>query len=175
MYLELSRPAGDVSRWEKVLKRLTLLNKNYPLKGSACNSENIQRIFETGIKQFKKKYKNADSLTENIANISTKKKLQETIFSLVLNSLINQECIFFGAYANKQYYKKISKKIKDKNVKETKKIAKKYSWSNTSNLTLDFLNKIKSRKSELGITKFINKKYFSETIIKNFYLQNILK
>jgi len=27
MYLELSRPAGDVSRWEKVLKRLNLLNK----------------------------------------------------------------------------------------------------------------------------------------------------
>ena len=27
MYLELSRPAGDVSRWEKVLKRLTLLKQ----------------------------------------------------------------------------------------------------------------------------------------------------
>ena len=27
MYLELSRPKGDISRWEKVLKRLTLLNK----------------------------------------------------------------------------------------------------------------------------------------------------
>ena len=36
MYLELSRPAGDVSRWEKVLKRLTLLNKHYPLRGKAC-------------------------------------------------------------------------------------------------------------------------------------------
>ncbi len=31
-YLELSRPRGDVSRWEKVYKRLTLLNKYYPLK-----------------------------------------------------------------------------------------------------------------------------------------------
>ena len=28
MYLELSRPIGDVGRWEKVLKRLILLNKN---------------------------------------------------------------------------------------------------------------------------------------------------
>jgi hypothetical protein len=34
MYLELSRPEGDVSRWEKVYTRLTLLNKHYPLK---CN------------------------------------------------------------------------------------------------------------------------------------------
>ena len=33
MYLELSRPRGEVSRWEKVLKRLILLNKHYPLKG----------------------------------------------------------------------------------------------------------------------------------------------
>ena len=31
MFLELSRPFGDVSRWEKVLSRLTLLNKYYPL------------------------------------------------------------------------------------------------------------------------------------------------
>ena len=29
MYVELFRPEGDTSRWEKVLKRLILLNKNY--------------------------------------------------------------------------------------------------------------------------------------------------
>lgn len=31
MYLELSRPRGDVSRWTKVYRRLQLLNKYYPL------------------------------------------------------------------------------------------------------------------------------------------------
>ena len=31
MYLELSRPRGDVSRWKKVYERLLLLNKAYPL------------------------------------------------------------------------------------------------------------------------------------------------
>lgn len=31
MYLELSRPRGDVSRWTKVYERLQLLNKAYPL------------------------------------------------------------------------------------------------------------------------------------------------
>jgi len=34
MYLELSRPAGEVSRWEKVLKRLTLLNECFPMKSA---------------------------------------------------------------------------------------------------------------------------------------------
>jgi hypothetical protein len=31
MYLELSRPRGDVSRWTKVYKRLSLLNKEFPM------------------------------------------------------------------------------------------------------------------------------------------------
>jgi hypothetical protein len=31
MYLELSRPHGDVSRWKKVYERLLLLNKSYPM------------------------------------------------------------------------------------------------------------------------------------------------
>jgi len=32
MYLELSRPRGEVSRWSKVNERLELLNNNFPLK-----------------------------------------------------------------------------------------------------------------------------------------------
>lgn len=35
MYLELSRPRGDVTRWKKIFTRLTLLNKYYPIKCSA--------------------------------------------------------------------------------------------------------------------------------------------
>ena len=43
MYLELSRPAGDISRWEKVLKRLSLLNKHYPLTSIECDKIDFQR------------------------------------------------------------------------------------------------------------------------------------
>ena len=50
MYLELSRPEGDVSRWEKVLKRLILLNKHYPLRGRSCDIDSVQRLFEYGMK-----------------------------------------------------------------------------------------------------------------------------
>ena len=36
MYLELSRPAGMVSRWEKVYGRLLLLNAAHPLRAGRC-------------------------------------------------------------------------------------------------------------------------------------------
>ena len=41
MYLELSRPKGDVSRWTKVYSRLLLLNKNYPIADKCPNSEKL--------------------------------------------------------------------------------------------------------------------------------------
>lgn len=79
MYLELSRPAGDVSRWEKVLKRLTLLNKAYPMKNPRCSSIEFQRDFE-------------GSATE-----------REEIYFIVRDSLIDQGLVFFGGYAANLY------------------------------------------------------------------------
>lgn len=39
MFLELSRPRGEVARWKKVFERLTLLNNEYPVRG--CSEEII--------------------------------------------------------------------------------------------------------------------------------------
>jgi hypothetical protein len=78
MYLELSRPAGDTSRWEKVLKRLALLNKNYPITNINCNDIDFQRQME-------------DKETEN------------KIFETLKNTLINQGVVFFGGFANTLY------------------------------------------------------------------------
>lgn len=77
MYLELSRPAGDVSRWEKVLKRLILLNKNYPLKTADCTSEIFRRRAET--------------FSKNQA---------EKIHDIVLGALADRGVVFFGGYAS---------------------------------------------------------------------------
>jgi hypothetical protein len=44
MYLELSRPKGDVSRWEKVYSRLKLLNDNYPIKTTDCSIRDVNDI-----------------------------------------------------------------------------------------------------------------------------------
>ena len=40
MYLELSRPRGDVSRWVKVYQRLLLLNKHHPI---VCKKEEAEK------------------------------------------------------------------------------------------------------------------------------------
>jgi hypothetical protein len=88
MYLELSRPEGDISRWEKILKRLTLLNKNYPLKSEIdCETIDFQRDFEEPY-----------SLES-----------RESIYFLVRDTLIDQGCIFFGGYASSLYSKYMSK------------------------------------------------------------------
>lgn len=43
MYLELSRPMGDVSRWEKVYRRLRLLDRHHPLVASNCGTSEPDR------------------------------------------------------------------------------------------------------------------------------------
>jgi hypothetical protein len=41
MFLELSRPKGMLSRWEKVYERLDLLDKAHPLKSCSTNAANL--------------------------------------------------------------------------------------------------------------------------------------
>ena len=41
MYLELSRPRGEVERWKKVFERLQLLNKHFPIK--KCSKKHYQK------------------------------------------------------------------------------------------------------------------------------------
>ena len=90
MYLELSRPAGDTSRWEKVLKRLVLLNKYYPLKTQTnCGNVDFQRKMET---------------TDNNS---------EKLYYMVRDSLIDQDVVFFGGYAAKLYSKYMKKNDKE--------------------------------------------------------------
>jgi len=113
MYLELSRPDGDISRWEKVLKRLTLLNKHYPLKGKNCKVEDIQRLFQYGSKntmvsvgggemgqlRVPDDYIEEEEILENI---------EERIFKITKDTLIGQGCVFFGAFSNRLYLKNLN-------------------------------------------------------------------
>ena len=84
MYLELSRPVGDLSRWEKVYKRLVLLNKNYPLI-SKCEKYDVLRKWE-------------------LSKINPKE-----ISNIIINTASNLDLVFFGGFANAQYMKFLPK------------------------------------------------------------------
>jgi hypothetical protein len=90
MYLELSRPDGDVSRWEKVLKRLTLLNRNYPLTAHQCSHIDFQRKLSTLTP-----IKAIDSQIEETKS--------EQIYETVKSTLMDQGVVFFGGYAVSLY------------------------------------------------------------------------
>jgi len=87
MFLELSRPQGDVSRWEKVLKRINLLNKYFPLKGTDCDTVDFQRSLD---------------VKENQSN-------EESIYYLVRDSFIDQGVVFLGGYGTVLYSKYMKK------------------------------------------------------------------
>ena len=85
MYLELSRPGGDITRWEKVLKRLNLLNKNYPLKAEKCDPETFRHSFSARSKT-KQYYYQKDLIQNVIKDIVSDEKL-----------------VYIGGYANVLY------------------------------------------------------------------------
>jgi hypothetical protein len=82
MYLELSRPEGDVSRWSKVNERLMLLNKHYPF----LSKQEVQKCRELL----------NDEMEQSIVNIVKQVGLEEGV-------------IFFGQLIVPEYLKKVSR------------------------------------------------------------------
>lgn len=82
MYLELSRPMGDTSRWEKILKRLILLSQYHPIKFKKLCSETV---FQRNIKSLIKS--------------------KENIYEEVKDILVKQDVVFFGGFATSLYSK----------------------------------------------------------------------
>ena len=89
MFLELSRPAGDTSRWEKVLKRLNLLNKFHPMKiKHDCNAIEFQRKMDDN------------------------KEQSEQIYYIMQDTFIDLGVVFFGGYAASLYSRQMPEKEK---------------------------------------------------------------
>ena len=113
MYLELSRPMGDVSRWEKVFKRLLLLNKHYPINPSInCDmvefqkrmeEETINSIINKDVKEDAKSFENLSSV-----------EIEKDIHIVIRDSLISLGAIFIGGYACTLYSKYMPEKQKRK-------------------------------------------------------------
>lgn len=131
IYNELSRPEGDVSRWEKIFKRLVLLNKYYPVNDKKLNCNSL--IFG--------KQQEQEEDPQKLKN-------KQYIKNIFLDILLHEDIVFFGGYSdifymkyipNKKYIssipvfdilsknpeeliKHIEKKIQDKNKKEENNI-----------------------------------------------------
>ena len=93
MYLELSRPDGDVSRWEKVMKRLNLLNKQYPFD----SNKNCKLI------DFKK-----------VSKTTSDKNLK--LNGILRDIFIDNGLVFFGGYSTQLYSKYITCKKSKKSL-----------------------------------------------------------
>jgi len=126
MYLELSRPEGDVSRWEKVLKRLTLLNRNYPLTAHQCSHIDFQRKLSStnadighGFNDIKIK-NDSDSKSYNKGSKGNKGNKgnkgdlnkSEQIYETVKSTLMDQGVVFFGGYAVSLYSQYMPKHLR---------------------------------------------------------------
>ena len=143
MFLELSRPEGDTSRFEKVLKRLNLLNKNYPLKSEHCEHIEFQRDI-----------------------VGELKNKDDVIFDTVRSTLINQGVIFFGGYAISLYSKYMPHTLK-------KKLKKYPDFDVLSEEPLIVAEMIKERLHDNGIknVKIIKRKAIGEIIAVHYEIK----
>lgn len=89
VYKELSNPAGDTSRFEKIYKRLLLLNKYYPITNLNCNQVEYQRT---------------------MLDESHKQQIYESL----LKVFSDYGCVFFGGHALSVYAQYMPEKIKEK-------------------------------------------------------------
>lgn len=86
MYLELSRPRGDVSRWHKVARRLGLLNKSFPMKSmTPCLKMDFSKAMS--------------------CKTPPQCKKDDDVRKIILKELVGMGVVFFGGYASMMYSK----------------------------------------------------------------------
>ena len=95
MYKELSRPQSEISRWEKVFKRLNLLNKYFPIhnKGDSCHQHQHQGQHDK---------------IEFMRNFKGNPETGDQVYDILINCFIKEEVVFIGAYATHLYTNRMS-------------------------------------------------------------------
>jgi hypothetical protein len=127
MYKELSRPNGDIGRWEKVLKRLILLNTTYPIKNTICDSIDL-------------------SFIEKEAEAEAKLSHLSLAYDCIKDQLIKKKQIFIGGYATSLYDKYMTKEHRALLKK------RKFNLEVLSDAPLDVSNEIKYVLEKKGFT-----------------------
>jgi hypothetical protein len=95
MYLELSRPEGEITRWTKVHSRLLLFDEVYPFDTSACT---------------KSWYEKENKLLQEDLPVRTRTNFDQS--EMVYNKAIDYcraiNAVFFGSVAMEQYSKHLT-------------------------------------------------------------------
>jgi hypothetical protein len=91
VYLELSRPAGYVERWEKIVKRMNLLDKVYPLNFECFPQLNNKETQNETFTKWKKE----------------KEKKKKHLYQQLKYLFVEQNVVFMGGIAVAEYLKKL--------------------------------------------------------------------
>ena len=86
LHLELSRPKGDISRWEKVASRLQLLDQHFPYESTATPTP-IPIYRTASLRKF---------IPENT---ETKEEEERVVQDIVYRYLVKTQSVFFGMHA----------------------------------------------------------------------------
>lgn len=92
MYLELSRPKGDVSRWSKVYKRLMLLNKSYPVGCKRdSNEKDMHELSDTSRDQIETILRTKQIILLGLHATQLHAKSRSNVWEIPLDVLVTPE------------------------------------------------------------------------------------
>jgi hypothetical protein len=90
MYLELSRPKGDVSRWSKVYKRLMLLNKEYPIGCSKQVDDDDSGLLDTTRAKIEHFLQKSATILMGVHATELHSKQRSNIWKLPVDVLVDE-------------------------------------------------------------------------------------
>lgn len=97
MYLELSRPAGDISRWTKVHDRLMIFDETYPFDSSSCTTKWYEKANDELIDDLQ------DRTVGNHTDV-------ESMYRKAVSYCVEIGAVFIGSLAMEEYSKYLLEK-----------------------------------------------------------------
>jgi len=89
MYLELSRPRGDIERWPKVYKRLLLLNKHYPVGCKSSKEESgVESMTAAEREAIEDILQNRDVILLGVRAVDIHSRLRSNVWNLPIDLLV---------------------------------------------------------------------------------------
>lgn len=149
MYLELSRPAGDVSRWEKVYTRLQLLNKHYPIDAKCGKDIDVDNM--------------------NMKTAVSADYIRGDVYDKLLERLVMSNAVFFGSAARDAYFNIGKRKVKQIKIPDFDVLVE-----NTETIANDIVGFMAKNDIDLKIEKQANDDDFIPSYVMLLFKGNVV-